>query len=144
MGSLVHSLGLMRLCDMLALMVDSRVPLPEALRLAGKASGQRGLQQEAERLAAELSRGEDVNHKPGRWRRLPAGLVELVASAGQQSTLVALLQAQTSLQVQRARGVAQLIVLLLPWLLLPTLGAVIVLTIVALYLPMMQLLRSLI
>jgi hypothetical protein len=70
-------------------------------------------------------------------------LVELISNAGSQETLVALLQAQASLQVQRARGITQLIVLLIPWLLLPALGLVLALVLVALVQPLVQLLRML-
>jgi hypothetical protein len=70
-------------------------------------------------------------------------LVELISNAGSQEILVALLQAQASLQVQRARGITQLIVLLIPWLLLPALGLVLALVLVALVQPMVQLLRML-
>lgn len=142
-GPLLRSLGLVRLCDTLSLLVESRVPLPEALRLAGEASGDRGLRQESQRLAGELAAGDDVNARPRRWRRLPAGLIDLIATAGNQSTLVALLQAQTSLQVQRARGLTQLLVLLLPWLLLPLLGTLVAVVLVAVFLPLMQVLRIL-
>ncbi|MFM8289760.1 MAG: type II secretion system F family protein, partial [Planctomycetaceae bacterium] len=103
-GSLLRTLGLVRLCDMLSLLVESHVPLPEALRLAGQASGDQVLTQESERLAATLTAGGEVTEKPREWQKLPAGLVELIANAGSQETLVALLQAQACLQVQRARG----------------------------------------
>ena len=142
-GPLLRALGLVRLCDMLSLLVESRVPLPEALRLAGEASGDVTLKQESQRLAGELAAGGPVTDKPPAWRKLPAGLVELISNAGSQEILVALLQAQASLQVQRARGITQLIVLLIPWLLLPALGLVLALVLVALVQPLVQLLRML-
>ncbi|MFM8289809.1 MAG: hypothetical protein ACKOGA_24225, partial [Planctomycetaceae bacterium] len=97
-----------------------------------------------ERLAATLTAGGDVTQKPREWQKLPAGLVELISSAGSQETLVALLQAQACLQVQRARGIAQLVALLVPWLLMPVVGLAVLLVLAGLFLPLVQLLRALV
>jgi len=53
-----------RYCDLLAMMIEHSVPLPEALALAGEASGWKKLASASVRASERLRRGESVEAEP--------------------------------------------------------------------------------
>jgi general secretion pathway protein F len=71
-----RSQALARFCSLLALMIDRAVPLPEALALAGEASGWRPLAKASGEMSQRLVRGEPAAMQPP----VPATVVWLVSS----------------------------------------------------------------
>ena len=57
-GRLLHNSGLQRFTQVLSLLVKQDVPLQQALPLAGAASGDAKLQNEAQQLADQIARGD--------------------------------------------------------------------------------------
>jgi type II secretory pathway component PulF len=120
MGWVPGARRLLKLChwatftDVLALLIDQRVPLPEGVRLAAAASGDRVMELEAQRLAAALEQGASPTECLHRAQRFPP-LIAWFLSAAQEERLLALAlrHAATSYH-QRARQRAEVVQTLLP------------------------------
>jgi type II secretory pathway component PulF len=130
--------------DVLALLVDQRVPLPEGLRLAGAASGSRGMAVEADALAAAIERGAG----PREYMSLAGVFPPLVAwflSAGQEGRVLAMaLRHAAATYHERARCRAEIVQTFLPVLLTLVVGGTVVLAYaLLLFVPWINLLKAL-
>jgi len=102
--------------DLLATLVENRVPLHEALTLAGDASGDRNTAQAARSLAAALERGEPIGAHAANpaTRVLPPLLLWLLQSTRGQDTLLSALRHVADTYRSRAQYQAGLAQVLLP------------------------------
>lgn len=71
-GQLVSDAQTSYFAGVLAILLDHGAPLPESIRLAGQASGNRALRSESERAAERLERGDSLVNSVAELRRLPA------------------------------------------------------------------------
>ena len=84
-GPMARFVALAEFCHLAALLIESRMPLPEAVRLAGASVGDPALAADVERVAAAVALGEPLSTSLQAWPRLPAGLGQLLAwGEGQQ------------------------------------------------------------
>lgn len=93
LGSVFRWASLSSLCELLAMLVELELPLPEALRTAAKSTDDYslalGLQQSAEQLTAGVPVGDLSYALPVelratlRWANQPAVLIEALRSSGQ-------------------------------------------------------------
>ena len=100
--------------DVLALLVDQRVPLADGLRLAAAACGDRGMRADAEALAQAIQRGAGPAEYLAHTQRFPP-LVAWFLAAGQDARLLvsALRHAATSYH-ERARQRAEVVQTFVP------------------------------
>lgn len=125
--------------DLLALLLESRVPLPEALELAGHASG-------FERPGASSTSSEKANRGDTNVSssELPPMLAWILRTGPEQGGLVPALRHAAEMYRQRARNRAELIRGLLPTLLVVIVGGgAVLLYALALYVPFTAMLREL-
>ncbi len=120
MGWVPGARRLLRLCrwaafaDVLALLVDQRVPLAEGLRLGAAACGDRGLAVDADALALAIQRGDGPAECLRRAERFPP-LVAWFLAAGQDGRLlVSALRHAAASYHERARQRAELVQTFLP------------------------------
>jgi general secretion pathway protein F len=93
--------------ELLALMIEHQVPLPEGLRLAGAASGDSRLQKSGRNLATAIERGDQVAH--GRVHRygLPPFLYWVLSSGQQRGDLVRLLRHSSAIYRRKALNLSR-------------------------------------
>lgn len=88
--------------DLLALLIEQRVPLDEALRLAAEASGDRATQQEAAQLGHGIQQGGRVVADSDRCHAISPLVRWLLASQTDSAQLVTALQAHARAEGRRA------------------------------------------
>lgn len=111
---------LLRLChwaafaDILALLIDERVALPEALRLAAAASGSRFIAGDAEALAGLVERGAQPREYIDRAGRFPPLVAWFLSSGAERGVLVSALRHAAASYHERARQRAEAVQTFLP------------------------------
>ncbi len=116
-------------CDLLATLLENRIPLHEAIRLAGESTGDAGTMRSAESLAAALERGESVQAASARTPvdALPPLLRWLIQVPQGEQSLVATLQNAAEAYRSRAQYQAELAQILLPVILTVAVGGTVTL-----------------
>jgi general secretion pathway protein F len=93
--------------ELLALMVEHQVPLPECLRMAGEASGDSRLQESGEDLAEAIERGDQIaigrDHRYG----LPPFLFWVLSSGQRRGDLVRLLKHSATMSRKKALNMSR-------------------------------------
>jgi type II secretory pathway component PulF len=127
--------------EVLAMLVENHVPLPDAVRLAAGASGDRRLAPEAEKMAAALERGESFSGDTSR-QLLPPLLRWLMAAAARQGRLAPALRHAADTYHRRARQQAELARVFLPVVLTIGLGGTVtMLYALMVFVPYVELMR---
>ena len=143
MGKLVSGFEAASFADLLALLVEHRVPYPEALRLAGEASGDAYLARSSEALASAVERGLPPDEALKGSSFFPPLLRWLLATGSKQGDLVGALRQMAERYRGEARFQSEKIRILLPAILLFGIGATsTLLYAVAVFLPMSSLWTS--
>lgn len=130
--------------EVLALLVESRVPLHEAIPLAAQASGGRETVAEARRIADALKRGEPLAVGKGDDWSFPPLLCWLMATGGRHDALLPALKHAAETYRRRAQRQADLLRLFLPVVMIVAIGGTAVLAYtLALFLPYVSILQEL-
>ena len=108
-GPLRRWTALAEFCHLLALLLDCRLPLPEALPLAGDASRDADLADEARRVARAVEAGAPLAQSFTRHRLLPGGFARLLDWAEGQQCLAEALRMVGDTFAARARAQAALV-----------------------------------
>ncbi|MEE8451057.1 MAG: type II secretion system F family protein [Thermoguttaceae bacterium] len=129
--------------EVLALLVENRVPLHEAIPLAAQASGGRETVAEARRIADALKRGEPLRGRGDSWS-FPPLLCWLMATGGRHDALLPALQHAAETYRRRARRQADMLRMFLPVVMIVGIGGTAVLAYtLALFLPYAAILHEL-
>ena len=146
MKSILANYDTANFSELLALLLEHRVPYPSALILAAESTGNPRLTRDARQLAESVSRGNAGAAALGALDRrsfLPM-LRWVLATGMQQGSLVAALRNLADVYRNRAQYHAEKLSLLLPTFLMLAIGATATLLYgLALFLPMTKLLREL-
>jgi type II secretory pathway component PulF len=130
--------------DMLALLVDSAVPLPEALKLAAEASSDRQLIEAAQHTCAMLTNGQSLVGQEAQLQAFPPLLRWLLPAASQQNILVPALKHAAEMYNGRAEHQADLLRVFTPVVLTICISGVLVLLYaLTLFVPYTHILRAL-
>ncbi len=142
-GPLLRWLGLSRFAPVLSLLIESRVPLDEALLLAGEASGDAQIQHDCRALAAGLQSGKTLESAAREVRRFPPSFVRALTWDRYQEGFPEILHSMSEMYAGRARIVVAVLMAILPPVMI--IGAALVLgfVVVALFMPLIQLLNQL-
>ncbi|MDI9431699.1 MAG: type II secretion system F family protein [Planctomycetota bacterium] len=142
-GRLWHNSVLSRMAEAMALLVGAGCDMPECLRLGAVAAGSERLLLDSERLAAQIEKGAnfmEAGHDAGMLPRLFLYSVQLGA---QRNELPDNLHSLADMYADQARaGQSRLQVVLLPMMLV-VVGGFLGVTILAMFLPMIQVVTSL-
>lgn len=143
-GTLVRSARLAAFTDLLGILVEQGVPLPEALRLSAQASSDPLLSEAVKRVEADISQGMPLGQSLQGQRLWPALVVWMVGFGEKQGTLPQALKQLAHMYRRRAEAHAVVLRTVLPPLfiifLAMTLGAI---TIFGLMAPFLELLDGL-
>ncbi len=142
LGPLARYTALAQFCPILATLVETDVPLPEALKLAGESSRDAGMAAAARAMAGRVEAGESLGDAVGDRPPFPRGFGKFLAWAETNRGLVEALRMSSETFESQARTQATFIakfcnmvsvVFVLWW---------VGLTVVSLYLPMIQLMNA--
>lgn len=123
LGSMMRGFEAASFADLLALLVEHQVPYPEALVLAGEASGNAALARSSRELAAGIERGASPAEALAGRTAFPPLLRWLLATGPRQGDLVAALRQMAGRYRGQARHQADKIRIFLPTILLFGIGA---------------------
>jgi type II secretory pathway component PulF len=142
-GAIFRWTALARFSQLLSLLVENRVPLDEALTLAGDASGDAEIQHDCRRMVARVSAGETLETAARKLDRFPASFVHALGWANRPSGLPEVLQSLGDMYAGRVRAAVAVIVAIVPPILMFFLGVSMAYLIIALFLPLFKLLNQL-
>ena len=142
--SIVANFRRANFCDLLAMLLDHQVPLPEASLLAAEAAGDGALRRVASRISDGVRAGHSLADCLAVGRELPPFVSWMLICGERQGTLIATLRQVSDVMRQRAASDSDWLRIMLPAVLIVGVGGTAVLTYaLAVFAPMSQLLRAL-
>lgn len=135
--------GMSEFCSLLGLLVQGRVPLPEALEITSGALKDANLRAGSRKLSRRVSDGESLYEGATRLSHFPVELRNLFRWEDRGAAFGEILRQAGVVFAARSRVHLGLLWLILPPLMLMIVGGVLVLTVIALFLPLMKLLNEL-
>jgi type II secretory pathway component PulF len=142
-GPFLRWTALARFSQLLSLLIENRVPLDEALTLAGDASGDAEIQHDCRRMLASVTAGESLESAARKLDRFPTSFVQALTWASRPGGLPEVLQSLGDMYAGRVRAAVAVVVSLLPPLLMLFLGVLMAFLVVALFMPLISLLNML-
>lgn len=130
-----------RWCDMLRVGVSAGMDLPAALDLAGRAVGSQRLQNDTQSLIDRLEAGDRLDRSPS-WSMIPASVPAAMQLASEQADLAALVGDLSAIYEQQAELRLNAIQVYLAPMMLITLGLMVGFVIIAMFLPLVKLMQS--
>jgi type II secretory pathway component PulF len=142
-GFLLRWAALARFAPVLSLLIEGRVPLDQALKLAGEASGDVVIQEDCQKLAAGVRSGQSLESAAGAQGRFSASFVRALSWEGHRDGFPDVLRSMADMYAGRARALVALLVAVLPALLVLFVGLTAGTVIIALFMPLIELLDKL-
>jgi len=143
MGRLYHSSILSKMAEAMAMMVAAGADMPTCLRLSAGASGSEKLILESQTVATQIEQGANILEAGQFCRVIPRLFLYSIQLGTQRNELQDNLHSLGQMYAEQARcGQARLQTVLLPVMLL-LVGGFLFLTILAMFLPMIQVITSL-
>jgi type II secretory pathway component PulF len=142
-GRLYYNSILSRMAEAMAVLVGAGCDIPEALRLGAVSSGSEKLLLDSEIVAGQVEQGANILEAGRGARMLPRLFLYSIQLGAQRNELQDNLYSLGEMHADQARvGQSHLQIILLP-LLLVAIGGVIAMAILAMFLPMIQVVTSL-
>jgi general secretion pathway protein F len=142
-GPLMRWLGLARFSPILSLLIESRVPLDEALVLAGEASGDAEIREDSGELAAHLRSGRSLESAARDIGRFPKSFVRALAWERQREGFAEVLQSMSEMYAGRARALVAILIAVLPPVVVTLVAFIVGFIVIALFMPLIELLNKL-
>jgi len=142
-GRVYHSSMLGRMAEAMAIMVAAGSDMPESLRLSSGATGSERLIAESENIAGQIEQGAGILEAGQFCRMIPRLFFYSIQLGSQRSELQDNLYSLGQMYAEQAQfGQARLQAVLLPIMLI-VVGGFIFLTILSMFLPMIQIITAL-
>lgn len=141
-GRKLRLTSMSRFCHLLSLGVSQRVPLPEALRLAGQGSRDPYVQRAAAEMAGDVEGGLSLTHAGMQRRMLPEAM-HVFEWEGREPAFSESLQATGDICAARARLQTNFARVALEPLAICSIASLVGLVVIALFLPLVKLLNVL-
>lgn len=142
--SIVANFRRANFCDLLAMLLDHQVPLPEASTLAAEAAGDGALRRVASRISEGVLSGNSLADCLAVDRELPPFVSWMLICGERQGTLIATLRQVSDVMRQRAASESDWLRIMLPTMLVVVVGGTAVLSYaLAVFGPVSQLLHAL-
>ena len=138
-----HWTGSAELLRLIGLLVEHRVPLPQAIRLAGDSSADAYLRQQAQLLASRLEQGTSLTMALVRLRTLPLSVVPLIRWGERHGALAEALRSAAQMIEGRLTVRTDLLIQVIPPILLILVGTMAASMAVSLLLPLISLIQGL-
>ena len=103
-GAVWRSMSMAEFCHLLALLVEGRLPLSEALRLTGEGIEDSSINHDCRAMAGRVDGGEPLSRAMYERSRFPIGLPRLIRWAETQKSVPEVLHMAGSMFEARARG----------------------------------------
>jgi type II secretory pathway component PulF len=116
LGAVWRSMSLAEFCHLLALLVNGRLPMSEALLLAGQGIENASIDRDCRVMAGSVERGEPLSRAMAAQQRFPIGLARLLRWAENQKSLPEVLHMAGSMFEARARAQATFVGMVLNFL----------------------------
>ncbi len=142
-GSVYHWAGMARFCHLLAVMIDNRVPLAEALQLAADGTRNSEIRAACREMIAQVSGGAQPEPNPQFVSGFPAAMIRTLAEQKQTDALPATLHAVADMFENRARLQGGLVLAVFGPLLISLTGVFLASTVIAMFMPLVKLLNEL-
>lgn len=142
-GPILRWMALARFSHLMSLLVQNRIPLPESLELSGSACGDAELRDGCRRLAASIREGEPLTVSSPGALVFPRSFIQALVWSQNHASFPEALSAVGDLFASRARTLIPWLVALLAPILVTFVGLAIGLIVIALFMPLIQLLNSL-
>jgi type II secretory pathway component PulF len=142
LGPVWRSMSLAEFCHLLALLVDGRLPMSEAIRLTGQGIEDSSIDQDCRVMAGRVESGESLSRAMASRSRFPIGLARLLRWAENQKSVSEVLHMAGSMFEARARAQSKFVGVVLNFLcVLMVFGMV--LAVPALFTPLLVLITKL-
>ena len=142
MGRMVRLSAVSRFCHLLAIGLDHRVPLPEALRLAGSGTGDAYISQTTSRMATDVATGHSLSQAASTHRMVPE-ITHVFEWEGRDDAFSEVLRATGDICAAQARVQSGLIRVLVEPMAVLGVALIVGLIAIALLMPMVKLLNAL-
>ncbi len=143
LGRLYHNSVLSRMAEAMAVLIGAGCDIPEALRLGAVASGSGRMALESDVAAQQIERGANILEAGQGMSMLPRLFLYSIQLGAQRNELQDNLYSLGQMYADQARaGQSRLQVILLP-MMIALLGGIIAVVILAMFLPMIQVITSL-
>jgi type IV pilus assembly protein PilC len=142
-GPLSHWLGVAEWSSLLSVLVENRIPLPEALRLAADGCRNANLGQLSLGLAEGAEKGQTLWQMLTTTPEIPSSLVPLVRWGEEKGMLAEALAASREMLEKRVRMRSLLVKSLFPPILFIAIGCCVVFLVIALFMPGVSLIQGL-
>jgi type II secretory pathway component PulF len=142
-GSAWHWTGVAEMLRCLGLLVEHRVPLPEALRLTAGGITDAYIAGQCRHLANRIEQGTSLTMSLIALRSLPLSIVPLVHWGESQDTLAASLRTAAEMIEGRLGMRANLLVQVIPSIIFVAVGGAVVSGAISLFLPLISLIQGL-
>jgi type IV pilus assembly protein PilC len=143
LGTMLHLEALRRFMQLLALLVEHRTPMPEAVGLAGDACGDAALRDDCRHLSARIAAGESFEVAVLRLRSFPLGYRRAMALRSAQPWFASTQRALAEIYAARIRAVLMFLSIVIPILLVLATTLLFGFVVISLFLPIIQLLNDL-
>ncbi len=142
-GSLWHWMGVSQWAGLMAILLRHRVPLPEALRWAGRGSSDPFVGQLSRRMADGVARGRTLGQMMYAVGYLPVSLIPVIDWGEKSGAAADAFRTGQEMLAERARRRATLLQSVIPPLLFLLVGSVLQFVLIAMFLPMINLISHL-
>lgn len=142
-GFLLRWSALARFSPVLSLLIEGRLPLDEALILAGDASGDAAIREDCRKLAASVRSGKTLEEAASETKRFPASFIRAMSGERHHEGFPDVLRSMADIYAGRARALVALLVAVMPGLIVLFVGLSVGLVVIALFMPLIELLNKL-
>lgn len=142
-GTIWHWSGMSRFCHLLAVLIDNRLPLPEAIVLAGDSVGDFGIRRACRELSSRITTGDSFDPEARSLQGFPSSLIEVVTEYKQTEALPEALHAIGDMFENRTKLQSNFVAAICGPVILMFSGFILGLMVVAMFMPLIKLLNDL-
>jgi type IV pilus assembly protein PilC len=142
-GPIVHWASMSRFCHMLAVLIENKVPLPEALVLAGDGVEDAAIRADSRELALRISTGDLLGLTRGSLSGFPGSFIQTLMQYKQTQALPEALHAIADMFEGRTRLQSNFVAAICGPIFMIMAAVTIAIVVLAMFLPLIQLLNDL-
>lgn len=142
-GPMIQWAALSRLCHRLALLIENRIPMPDALQVAGDATRSAYYSEVTRNLAIAVISGKDLAQSAKAMHSFPPSLIQALSWSAPQTTLTESLHAVGEMYEARARMQSTWLIAIIEPIVTTATGLVVGAFVIAMFMPLIKLLNDL-
>ena len=142
-GPMIHWADLSRLCQRLALLIENRIPMPDALQAAGDATRSAYYSEVTRNLAIAVISGKDLAQSAKAMHSFPPSLIQALGWSAPQTTLAESLHAVGDMYEARSRMQSAWLIAIVEPIVTSATGLIVGAFVIAMFMPLIKLLNDL-